>query len=480
VADSCRLWYTLNMKKTIAAILIALSATLFLSPAQAADFNPNYIISDAEILDYNALTLDEVKNFVASQPGTLKNYVVTEKDGLPPEVGTSLSATEVIYDRAVANKINPKFLLVLIQKEQSLLTDQNPKQSQYDWAAGYGCPDGGGCNPRWQGFYKQMNSAALQFYSYITEPHLYSFKAGQTYTFTNPYGTISTDNVVVTPANNATAGLYNYTPHVYNGNYNFWRFWNHYFSRFIPVGSLVQADGEAGVWLIKDGLKHPFLSRGALLSRYDPNKILPVKKTDLDAYSKGAPIRFPQYSLVRSPQGDIYLLVDDTKRKIQNLEVFRQLGFNSAEVEQASSEDLAYYADANPITLAESYPTGALLQDPASGGIYYVIDGTKAPLIDAIFLKTKFKNQPVIKSSANELASFEKIDPVKLDDGYLLKAADSPGVFVISGGRKRAVASAQVFEKLGYKWENVLTVNPRVLAQFDYGEPLTEEALMRE
>jgi len=222
------------------------------------------------------------------------------------------------------------------------------------------------------------------------------------------------------------------------------------------------------------------LSRGALLSRYDPNKILPVKKTDLDAYSKGAPIRFPQYSLVRSPQGDIYLLVDDTKRKIQNLEVFRQLGFNSAEVEQASSEDLAYYADANPITLAESYPTGALLQDPASGGIYYVIDGTKAPLIDAIFLKTKFKNQPVIKSSANELASFEKIDPVKLDDGYLLKAADSPGVFVISGGRKRAVASAQVFEKLGYKWENVLTVNPRVLAQFDYGEPLTEEALMRE
>jgi len=468
------------MKKSIAAILISLSAMFFLPSAQAADFNPNYIISDAEILDYNALTLDEVKNFVASQSGNLKNYFVTEKDGLPPETGASLSAAEVIYDRAITNKINPKFLLVLIQKEQSLLTDPSPKQSQYDWAAGYGCPDGGGCNPRWQGFYKQMNSAALQFYSYVTESHLYSFKAGQTYTFTNPYGTISAADMVVTPANNATAGLYNYTPHVYNGNYNFWRFWNRYFSRFIPDGSLVQADGEVGVWLIRDGLKHPFLNRGALVSRYDTNKILSVKKTDLDAYAKGAPIKFPQYSLVRLPQGDIYLLVDDSKRKIQNLEVFRKLGFNSAEVEQASTEDLIYYADATPITLAESYPLGALLQDPASGGVYYVIDGAKAPLIDALFLKTKFKNQTIVKSSAAELATFEKIEPVKLDDGYLLKATDSAGVFVISGGRKRAFTSAKVFESLGYKWENILTVNPRVLAQFDYGEPLTEEALMRE
>ena len=464
------------MKKII---ILSVVAMLIATPVLADEFNPNYIISDSEILDYNAMTLQEIKDFINSKDGALKNYLITGKDGLPAEIGSIMSPAEVIYNRAVTNKINPKFLLTLIQKEQSLLTDTNPKQSQYDWATGYGCPDGGGCNERWQGFFKQINSAALQFYSYVTEPELYTYKKDQTYSFSNPYGTISTADVTVTPANNATAGLYNYTPHVYNGNYNFWKLWNKYFSKLLVDGSLVRAQGEAGVWLIQNGKKRPFLSHGALTSRFDPSKIVEIDKTDLDAYTKGAPIKFSQYSLVSSPQGAIYLLVDDNKRQIADLSVFKNLGFNPEEVEQASNEDLAYYNEGKPITMVESYPTGALLQDPETGGIYYVIDGTKSPLIDSIFLKTKFKNRPIIKASAVELAKFEKIDPVKLDDGYLLKTDLNPSVYVISNGQKRAITSGKVFEDLGYKWENILTVHPRVLAQFDFGENLTEKSLQK-
>jgi len=36
--------------------------------------------------------------------------------------------------------------------EQSLIEEESPTQRQLDWATGYGCPDGGSCNPRWQGF----------------------------------------------------------------------------------------------------------------------------------------------------------------------------------------------------------------------------------------------------------------------------------------------------------------------------------------
>src|SRR3989339_238748 len=201
----------------LTAIAIALPQ---LSPAFAQDispnFNPNYIISDSEVLDHASMTLEEIKAFINSKEGALKNYSVITDDG------KTMTAAEVIYDRAVTNGVNPKFLLVLMQKEQSLLTDAAPKQSQYDWATGYGCPDTGGCNSRWQGFYKQINSAALQFRSYLDEPRLYK-----------------------------------YPPHVYNGNYNFWWLWNNYFSRLFPDGSLVQAEGEKGVWLIQDGLKRP-------------------------------------------------------------------------------------------------------------------------------------------------------------------------------------------------------------------------------
>ncbi|MDP3900139.1 MAG: hypothetical protein Q8Q23_03610 [bacterium] len=464
-------------------VLIALFFVFFLAqPVLASEFNPNYIISDSEILDSDSMTLSEIQNFINSKEGALKNYLVTEKDGLPvDEIGkTTMTAAEVIYERATTNKVNPKFLLTLIQKEQSLLTDTNPTQRQYDWAAGYGCPDSGGCNDRWQGFWKQINSASLQFRSYMDEPNMYKYNAGETYIFTNPYGTISTEDITVTPYNRATAALYNYTPHVYNGNYNFWKLWNRFFSRLFPDGTLVQVEGEAGVWLIQNGEKRPFLSYGALTTRYNTKSIINVKKADLDGYPKGAPIKFAQYSLLQSPLGVIYLLVDDTKRRILNPEVFRQLGFNPEEVEHVSSVDLSYYQDGLPISETDAYPTGALLRDPETGGVYFVINNKKAPLIDPIFLTTKFKNQAVIKSSAAELEKFEKIEPVKLDDGYLLKSNLSLAVYVISNGKKRTITSGKIFESLGYKWENIMEVHPRVLALYDNDEPLTEESLLRE
>ena len=42
---------------------------------------------------------------------------------------------------------------------------------------------------------------------------------------------------------------------------------------------------------------------------------------------------------------------------------------------------------------------GALLQDKSTGGVFYVYEGTKAPLWDAVLLKTKFWGQVVIQDS---------------------------------------------------------------------------------
>jgi len=481
-------------KITVSSLIIIMLAM----PAMAAEFNPNYIISDNEILDKTTMSLTDIQNFLTDKGGYIANYSAIDY------YGNTKTAAEIIYNAAANNydcdgvalsenptlaeqklkcqpiSINPQFLLVLLQKEQSLIDEKNPSQSRLDWATGYGCPDGGGCNDRWKGFGKQVNSASLQFYEYMVSPERYPYQAGKTYTFSNPYDTINDkQDITVTPANKATAALYNYTPHVYNGNYNFWKLWNQYFTRILIEGSLVQVEGELGVWIIQDGKKRPFLSKGALTSRYDPNKIITVKKADLDGYVKGDPIKFAQYSIVRSPQGDMYLLVNDEKRKIASSEIFRTLGFNPEEVEDASSQDLTYYENGSPITADDAYPTGALLQDPNSGGVYFAINRTKAPLIDPIFLKTKFKNYSVIKATAQELAKYEKIEPVKFEDGYLLKTNVAPAVYVISDGVKRPIASGEVFESLGYKWENIMEVHSRVLALYDKGEVITKESLQK-
>lgn len=457
-----------KIKKTAFLLFCFLAFLLSCPPARADNFDPNNIISDEEVLDYTAMTLDDVREFLKNKGGYLANYSCADPDG------KIMTAADIIYGRAITNKVNPKFLIALLQKEQSLIEDADPAQNQLDWATGYGCPDGDSCNSRWQGFWKQINSASLQFRDYMDNPHLYTYKAGGSYSFTNPYSTTIKEPIVVTIANRATAALYNYTPHVYNGNYNFYKIWQRYFTKNYLGGSLLQAQGEAGVWLIQNGKKRPFISRGALTSRFDIKKIISVNKSDLDKYETGSPIKFPQYSLVRSPRGTIFLLVDDKKRGFATGEAFRKMGFNPEEVIGASWEDINSYLDGTPLTATSTYPTGALLQNKNTGGVYWVFEGQKAPILDAIFLKTKFNNKKIIPVTPKELDNYASADPVLFGDGELVKSSMSSAVYVIANGKKLPITSGKVFEQLGYKWENIITISPKVLYLYAEGAPITQ------
>ncbi len=483
------------MKIKYLSLLLIIPLSIMSSTAvRAQGFDPNNIISDLEILDYSAMSLSDIQQFLQDKGSYLANYSTEDA------FGTVRKASEIIYNAAANNYdcgsavlsdaptdqekqqkcqkifINPKFLLVLLQKEQSLIEEASPSASHLDWATGYGCPDSGGCNARWKGFGKQVNSAALQFRDYLDRPQLYTYKVGVTYTVKNT----NKPDMDITPANQATAALYNYTPHVYNGNFNFYKIWQRYFTKIYPDGSLLQADGEVGVWLLQNGLKRPFISQGALLSRFDPKKIIIVNKSDLDKYQKGAPIKFPQYSLIRSPRGTIFLLTDDKKRGFTTLASFRKMGFNPEEVINAAWEDINVYADGAPITATSTYPTGALLQNKKTGGVYYVIEGTKAPLTDKIFLTAKFKNKKIIKVTPAELEQYQTIKPFLFGDGELLKTKDSPYTYVISGGKKLLITSDKIFKDLGYKTENTIIVPPQVLYLYDAGAPITEAVISNE
>ncbi len=479
------------MKKKKYSLFLAL-ITIFLitARAKADNFNPNNIITDEEMLNSSSMNLEDIKNFLNDKGGYISKNLLKNHEGnimSTAEIiynaannfdcdGASLSASPTLEEKKAKCKavtINPKFLLVLLQKEQSLLTDTAPTQRQLDYACGYGCPDGVACNNRWVGIGKQINSASLQFYDYIKNPQNYGYKTGNTYTMKNT----NKPDSVVTIENNATAGLYNYTPHVYNGNYNFHKLWMKYFTKTYPNGTLMQAKGEMGVWLIQDGQKRPFLSRGALTSRYDTKKIIIVDKSILDSYPKGKGIKFAQYSVVRSPRGTIFLITDNEKRGFADGEAFRKVGINPEEVVNASWDDLNAYTDGKAITATSTYPTGALLQDKKTGGIYWVSDGTKAPLWDAVLLKTKFKNKKITQIDSDKLSSYTTIGPVIFGDGELIKPNNSSAVYIIDQGKKRLITSAEIFENMGYQWNNIITVNTKIINSYEEGLPFTIEPI---
>lgn len=482
------------MKHKIFFILVLIFASfIYINNAYAqetnANFNYNYIISDDEILDYQSMSQQEIQNFLIRKGSYLANYSCNNAEGVLKK------ASEIIYEASTDNydcdyanlsenptreekklkckpvKINPQFIIVLLQKEQGLIEDSTPKQSQLDWAVGYGCPDGQACNMRWNGFGKQVNSAVLQFYDYIINPQRYKYKAGQTYTVTNT----GRDSIDINPYNRATAALYNYTPHVYNGNYNFYKLWKKYFIRSYLDGSLLQAKGDVGVWLIQNGKKRPFTSRGALSSRYDPNKIITVTKTDLEKYPTGLPIKFPQNSLVRSPKGTVFLIIDDKKRGFKDQLALRKVGINPEEIIDASWDDINAYNDGEPITASTTYATGALLQNNKTGGIYLVSDNKKAPILDKIILKTKFKYNIIFPVDPKKLDQYQTVSPVIFNDGELLKAPDSPGVYVISNGYRHSFTSGAIFESLGYRWTNIIIVPRKIIDLYPDGGVIKDD-----
>ncbi|OKL48118.1 S-layer homology domain-containing protein [Boudabousia marimammalium] len=164
--------------------------------------------------------------------------------------GKQEPAARLIARMSKACNVSPQFLLVTIQKESSLI--QQPPRS-YDSALGYGCPDGKPCDSTKAGLFKQLYSAAKQIrrYRHIS----WTYHAGDTRhfegkrTYTNDAGITVAEyadkcSESVTFANQATASLYQYTPHVTSdawlykdkecskhGDYSFWELHKRYFMR---------------------------------------------------------------------------------------------------------------------------------------------------------------------------------------------------------------------------------------------------------
>lgn len=444
----------------IAFSLLLVTLLAPMGPAAAFEFNPNNIITNKDLTDYRTMTREGIQEFLEAQNGTLATY--RAKDYF----GEEKSAAEIIYEASQRYLINPQVLLVKLQKEQSLISNPNPTQYNYDWAMGYAvCDSCSVDDPRVQlfkGFGTQVDRAAWRLRYYLTNPDEFHFQVGEPFDI---------DGTLVIPENYATVGLYNYTPHIH-GNQNFFKIWNRWFQKIYPDGTLVKADGEQGVWLIQDQTRRPFWSKVALQSRYDTDNIITISRNDLLRYPEGHPIKYSNYSIVQSPDESIYLLVNDTKKKIADQETFRYLGYNPAEIIPVTDQELAYYETGRSITTDSLYPTGALLQDNTTGGVYYVEDGIKSPVWSREIMDINYPNKSLTAVSPDILEKFPTAPGVKLRDGVLVKTADSPDVYVVSNKELRKISNETTFLSLGYEWHDIKTVSQKLFSVHAIGEEI--------
>ena len=296
------------MKRIITALLLVTAlSTVFAPSAQAVtggDFKPGRIIDDSVFYNKDAMSVGQIQQFLDSKVscdrngteqselggGTRAQYgaahgnpapytcvngyyenTTTKANNLEGRAVPSgaISAAQIIYNAAQTYNINPQALIVLLQKEQGLITDEWPFPVQYRSATGYGCPDTAPCDAEYYGFYNQVNMAAYQFRRYANQPNSYNHVAGQYNNIRwNPNASCGTSSVYI--ENTATAGLYNYTPYRPNqaalnnlygtgdgcsayGNRNFWRYFNDWFGSTTGARFASQFAGWSNYPTVKAG-----------------------------------------------------------------------------------------------------------------------------------------------------------------------------------------------------------------------------------
>lgn len=448
-------------------VLLQLSLLAAALPARAAEFDPSLVLSDRDLRD-TSVPAGFSQAFLESRGSGIAHMLFRDEflDGTMKKPGDLIDTYGRIFG------VNPRYLLALIQKEQSLVYDTNPSQCQIDWATGYDRPDGSTCSTpsSKRGFSRQIAEAAAFvqcFYEDSTEKcgsrRTWGFFAGRATTI---------DGRSLTPANIATAMLYTYTPHIH-GNESLTRIWSNWFSLGYPDGSALKAP-DGTVYLIQGGLKRRFANNGALRTRVAADRVIPVTSAILAGYEEGAAIRFSDFSLVRVPSGTVYLLAGDRKRPVESMEVFRSIGFNPEEIDDVEEADLEPYMEGDLITLRNAYPTGALLQNNKTGGVYFVENGVKRPIVSAEIMKMNFPGKKITPVSPATLEKYPSAEPVKFKDGELITSPGSAkAVFVVSNGLRRPIVSGEAFERLGYTWKRIINTTDDAVNLHPLGAPVT-------
>lgn len=305
---------TINISKAT-TLLIAIASVMFInvafdpSIASAVDmrrFDPGNIMSDAVMSNSNTMSVRDIQFFLESKNACNNRNIhlaaqyphlsYSIKNGkfvcMAEENFNGQSAAQIIWEAARDYRINPQFLIVLLEKEQGLVSDTWPNHVQYRTATGFGCPDNAPCDTQYYGLRNQIRLAANLFRE-VLNGGWSNYPIGNNYVQYHP--NTSCGGTVINIKNRATSALYRYTPYQPNqaalnaglgtgdkcsayGNRNTWILFTAWFGSTHHAGSdeimrKYISMGSASSWLGKSLSSIDPASKGGLYQRFEGGKI---------------------------------------------------------------------------------------------------------------------------------------------------------------------------------------------------------------
>lgn len=227
------------MKRFVAILCLAVLSISLISPltqnvsANAIGFNAGRIMDDNVFTNKNSMSVAQIQAFLNSKVPNCDTYGTkpSEYGGgtraqwgqakygqstfpcLKDYVENGNSAAQMIYNVSQEFSINPQVFIVLLQKEQGLVTDEWPLSIQYRSATGYGCPDTAPCSSLYYGLGNQLTWSGKMFRAILNaSPSWYTpYVLGSNFIRYSPDASCGGSQVTI--ENRSTQALYNYTPY---------------------------------------------------------------------------------------------------------------------------------------------------------------------------------------------------------------------------------------------------------------------------
>jgi hypothetical protein len=423
--------------------------------AEAGLWNPGYIISDAVFYDGDAISSGAVQSFLESRVTScvagytcLRDY----RQQTPSMAASSLcsaysggnqSAAEIIANVGAACNINPRVLLVLLEKEQSLVTSRSPSQTRYNAATGFSCPDTAPCDPAYAGFFYQVYYAARQFQNYAATPTRWNYQAGRVNNILYHPNT-ACGSAPIYIQNKATAALYIYTPYQPNaaslanlygtgdgcstyGNRNFWRIFTDWFGSPIETSSLLRTIEDSSVYLVSGSKKYPISSQAVFAALSPLGQVGYVSQAYLNSFTTGQTVG----RSIRDPAGTIYFYDAGIKLPFTTCAQAEDYGASCAETGYVQLTDAQAAAFITGPTLSSVMGT-------VEGARYLVSDGTKSEILDDQAQLQAGIPIGMNVLTENAVADLELVAPITRD-GVYIGARGAGGTSLLSGGQRYAV-----------------------------------------
>jgi hypothetical protein len=393
----------------VATGFVALAAAPKAQAANAAQFDPGNIISDSVFYDFGTMTAVDIQRFLNSKlptcndndggPKCIRDFV-TDTPAMTGESGRCESlpamqnqtAAQIIYTVANACKINPRVLIVTLQKEQGLIQGANPTKRMYDFAMGMNCPDTADCARSSAGFFYQMYKGAGQLQWYGDPRGSFTYlRVGTNITRRHQAANVEASRGIDCGSktfmlkSQATASLYYYTPYVPNeaamrnlygtgdacsayGNRNFWRFYTDWFGNTIGGGFLLKSS-DSGTYFIIDNNKYLIDDPDTVAALKPLGPLGTISQAYLDSFKDAGSMN----RVVKSTAGTHFFVDGGKKYPFTNCTQAAQFGVDCATAVTLTSSQLSALVTGNNMT---EYIQGE------NGQTFFIQDGLKRQILD--------------------------------------------------------------------------------------------------